>query len=107
MLREANNVAHNSKATLFIKDGDVSVLTYNVSILNDNYTLTNGDTANVFSFTDTDTSHLNKNNNSIISMMWIGKTELEIAHPQIGTVWKNESVINVDGITYHISYRIK
>lgn len=106
VLQEVDNIAHNSKATIFLKDGDVSVLTYNVSILNDNYSLTNSDRANVFSFTYTDTSNVNSKNN-MISMIWTGKTELEITHPQIGTVWKNDSSVIIDGISYKISYRIK
>lgn len=104
VLQEVSNAAHNSKAVLFFKDGDVSVLTYNVSILKDNYSLTNGDTANVFSFTNTDTS-LTKPADGMIRLVWVGKTELEIIHPIKGTVWKNKSMVNIEGTKYHISYR--
>lgn len=106
VLKEQNNIAQNSKAILFFKDGNVSVTSYNISIQKDYYKISNSDTANIFSFTDCDTinTYMEKN---IIRMVWTGKTELEIWYPEKGTVWKNDSLVNVDGINYHVRYRIK
>ncbi|MFT5778252.1 MAG: hypothetical protein ACI837_001208 [Crocinitomicaceae bacterium] len=105
LLNVSTNIARNDKAIVFYKDGLVSVNSYNVSIVEEDYSLVNNVPANVFSYSKSDSCKIDKS--TYVEVVWVHPTELLIKHPEDGTLWKNDSTIKVNGTRYTIRYQTK
>lgn len=105
LIKSVGNPKSDVKAILFYTDGIVSVTTFNVSIVPHDSELSNSDTANIFSYTCSDTIKVNKD--SLVKIVWKSPNQLKIYHPAQGTFWKNETEFKHNGTLYSIEYSVK